>query len=158
MNQLDIEREKGKFPSQPVANPKANGKETTYQIGNTSLGPPHYQGEIKSVTTLRSGRKVDNHVEPPKSSIKVSSPSPVQGNYTSESILDQPALVDKPGLGDQKELKPVEPKLYVPKPPFPGRLVQSERQKMFDEIKEVFKNVHINIPFLIAILTNSFIC
>ena len=143
MNQLDIEREKGKFPSQPVANPKANGKETTYHLGSAS-GPPHYQGEIKSVTTLRPGRKIENHVEPPKSSIKV------------QPVIDQP--VDKPGQGDQKEPKPVEPKLYVPKPPFPGRLVQSERQKMFGEIKEVFKNVHINITLFDCHSTNSFIC
>ena len=46
------EREKGKFPSQPVANPKRQ-----YEIGSNS----HHE-QAKAITTLRSGRIVDNQV------------------------------------------------------------------------------------------------
>ena len=136
-----------KFPSQPIANPKANGKETAYQLDSTS-GQPQYQGEIKSVTTLRSGRKIENHVEPPKSSTKVSSPSPVLENSTSEPVQDQS---DKSVSKEPSIPKPIESQPFVPRAPYPVRLVQCQKQPMFDEIKEVFKNVHINIPFLMAI-------
>ena len=39
----------------------------------------------------------------------------------------------------------------MPKAPFPDRLAPTKRAKQFDEIKEVFQNVHINIPFLSVI-------
>ena len=46
------EREKGKFPSQPVANPKGQ-----YEIESSS----HHE-QAKVITTLRSGRVVNNQV------------------------------------------------------------------------------------------------
>jgi hypothetical protein len=53
-NHLD-EREKGKFPSQPVPNPKA------LTIGNSS-NSAHGHEQVQSIVTLRSGRQVDNKV------------------------------------------------------------------------------------------------
>jgi hypothetical protein len=50
------EREKGKFQSQPVANPKGQ-----FVIGNTSF-PSYGQEHVQAITTLRSGRQVDNQV------------------------------------------------------------------------------------------------
>ena len=49
------ERDKGKFPSQPVNNPKA------CTIGNSST-----QEDAHAIVTLKSGRQVDNHVAEPK--------------------------------------------------------------------------------------------
>jgi hypothetical protein len=47
-------REDGTLPSQPMANPKGH-----YMVeGNTS----HHQ-QVQAITTLRSGRRVDNHVQ-----------------------------------------------------------------------------------------------
>jgi len=47
-------REDGTLPSQPVANPKGH-----YMVeGGTS----HHQ-QVLAITTLRSGRRVDNHVQ-----------------------------------------------------------------------------------------------
>ena len=49
------ERDKGKFPSQPVTNPKG------YAIGNSS-NSVHGHEQVQSIVTLRSGRQVDNNV------------------------------------------------------------------------------------------------
>jgi hypothetical protein len=49
------EREKGKFPSQPMPNPK------TLTIGNSS-NSVHEHEQVQSIVTLRSGRQVDNKV------------------------------------------------------------------------------------------------
>ena len=49
------ERENGKFPSQPVPNPKA------FTIGNSS-NSLHEHEQVQSIVTLRSGRQVDNKV------------------------------------------------------------------------------------------------
>ena len=54
LNQMEAEREKGRFPSQPVPNPKGNSKEPVYEVTSSS-NPPPYHAEAKSVTTLRSG-------------------------------------------------------------------------------------------------------
>ena len=50
------EREKGKFPSQPVPDPKA------LIIGNSS-NFVHGHEQVQSIVTLRSGRQVDNKVD-----------------------------------------------------------------------------------------------
>jgi len=54
------ERERGKFPSQPVPNPKGQ-----FVIGSTS-GPSHGQEHVQAITTLRSGRRVDNQMAMPE--------------------------------------------------------------------------------------------
>ncbi|MGV7343219.1 hypothetical protein PJI17_31465, partial [Mycobacterium kansasii] len=53
------EREKGKLPSQPVANPKGQ-----YEIGSNS-NQGQYHEQAKSITTLRSGKQIDNKIEMP---------------------------------------------------------------------------------------------
>ena len=50
--------EKGKFPSQPLPNPKG-----VHEVGTKS--EIHHE-EVKSVTTLRSGRVIDNMVGTPE--------------------------------------------------------------------------------------------
>ena len=46
---------KGKFPSQPVSNPKG--------VHEASTSSPQQYGEVKAVMTLRKGKEVDNKVE-----------------------------------------------------------------------------------------------
>ena len=53
------EREKGKFPSQPIPNPKGQ-----YAI-NSSSSSTHGQEHVQSMTTLRFGKQVDNQVKMP---------------------------------------------------------------------------------------------
>ena len=47
--------EKGKFPSQPVLNPKG--------VNEVSTSSPQQHEEVKAVMTLRKGKEVDNKVE-----------------------------------------------------------------------------------------------
>ena len=42
-------------------------------------------------------------------------------------------------------------KRFVPKTPFPQRLINPQKSAQFGDILEVFKQVQINIPFLDAI-------
>ena len=49
--------EKGKFPSQPVSNPKG--------VHEASTSSPQQHGEVKAVMTLRKEKEVDNKVVMP---------------------------------------------------------------------------------------------
>ncbi|KAL5543182.1 hypothetical protein UlMin_010892 [Ulmus minor] len=117
------EREKGKFPSQPIPNPKGQ-----YQVGSSNPNE-----EVKSITTLRSGKIIvkPNHLlEFEKESHK----SQPENSKSNDSIKNDN-----------------QPLPYVPKAPFPQRLVPKEKGTQYSDILEVFKQVRINIPFLDAI-------
>lgn len=129
------EREKGKFPSQPIVNPKGQ-----FAITDSS-GPSHEQEHVQSITTLRSGKRVDNKVsmpveENPQESRRKENPNEP---FTAQNV-SPPQHVVEPSVRD-----------FVPKPPFPHRLHNGKKGTQFGEILEVFKQVHINIPFLDAI-------
>ena len=47
--------EKGKFPSQPVSNPKG--------VHEASASSPQQYGEFKAVMTLQKGKEVDNKMK-----------------------------------------------------------------------------------------------
>ena len=51
------EREKGKFPSQPIANPKGQ-----FVVSDNSECSKD-QGQVQSIITLRLGRQVNNQVK-----------------------------------------------------------------------------------------------
>ncbi|KAH9752838.1 hypothetical protein KPL71_014866 [Citrus sinensis] len=84
--------EKGKFPSQPVSNPKGVHEEST--------SSPQQHGEVKVVMTLRKGKEVDNKVEMP---------------VTKENQI-VPVSVEDSSPDEREKTKPRE---YVPKAPFP---------------------------------------
>jgi hypothetical protein len=50
------ERERGKFPSQPMLNPKGQF------VNASSFSSTHGQEHVQEITTLRSGKQVDNEV------------------------------------------------------------------------------------------------
>ena len=54
------EREKGKFPNQPIPNPKGQ-----YTI-NGSSSSTHAHEFVQSITNLRSGKQADNQVKMPE--------------------------------------------------------------------------------------------
>ncbi|KAL5560761.1 hypothetical protein UlMin_036972 [Ulmus minor] len=117
------EREKGKFPSQPIPNPKGQ-----YPVGSSNPNE-----EAKSITTLRSGKIIvkPNHLP----------------EFEKESHKSQPEN-SKSNDSTKNDNQPLS---YVPKAPFPQRLVPKEKGTQYSDILEVFKQVHINIPFLDAI-------
>ncbi|KAF9605312.1 hypothetical protein IFM89_015928 [Coptis chinensis] len=62
-------REKGTFPSQPLANPKGKTKENAFEVSSSQDNT--FPREMKAVTTLRSGKQIDNQVRMPNGSISV---------------------------------------------------------------------------------------
>jgi hypothetical protein len=128
------EREKGKLPSQPVPNPKLQFHE------GSSSNAVHGLEHVQAVVTLRSGKQVDNQVVHPEE-------NPVaQEGQGSRSIEKRDA--------EPSTLAPtIEtlPRSFIPKAPFPDKLLAPKKGGKFEDILEVFKQVQINIPFLDAI-------
>ena len=116
--------EKGKFPSQPVPNPKG--------VHEASTSSPQQHGEVKAIMTLRKGKEVDNKVEMP---------------MTKENQI-VPVSVEDSSPEEKEETNPRE---YVPKAQFPQRLAKGKKGKSTSEIFEIFKQVSVNIPLLDAI-------
>ena len=116
--------EKGKFPSQPVPNPK--------RAHEASANSPQQHGEVKVVMTLRKGKEVDNKVE-------------MLVTKTTQLV---PMNAEDSSLEKKEETNPRE---YVPKAPFPQRLAKRNKGKSTCEILEIFKHISVNIHFLDAI-------
>ena len=114
--------EKGKFPSQPQVNPKDQYQSQTGISGTQSID------QVKSVITLRSGKIVENFIEPTKD----------HENATKTNKEEEP----KPF---QEEIQ-----LKIP-PPFPHALKSLKKSNMNSDIYEIFKQVKVNIPLLDAI-------
>jgi hypothetical protein len=118
-------REEGKLPSQPVINPKG-----LYMIDEESS-----HQHVQSITTLRSGKLVDNQVEKKKET-----PTDKGKQVITETSTSADPSSDIP---------------YVPRAPFPERLkAPSHFGKQGEKIQammEMFKQVKINIPLLDAI-------
>ncbi|KAH9803331.1 hypothetical protein KPL71_001722 [Citrus sinensis] len=121
------EREKGKFPSQPIPNPKG-----VHEVGSSSS---HQHEEAKSVMTLRRGKLFDNKVE-------------VQTRKISKPASSDPVPSQNSSPNDPEES---DPPAYIPKAPFPQRLTKVKKGTSTGEIMEIFKQVSINIPLLDAI-------
>jgi uncharacterized coiled-coil protein SlyX len=118
-------REEGKLPSQPVINPKG-----LYMIDEESS-----HQHVQSITTLRSGKLVDNQVEKKKEA----------HTDKGKQVITETSTSADPSL----EIP------YVPRAPFPERLkAPSHFGKQGEKIQammEMFKQVKINIPLLDAI-------
>jgi hypothetical protein len=131
------ERDKGKLPSQPVNNPKA------CTIGNSST-----QEHAHAIVTLRSGRRVDNHVAEPKVDHEAEPTTDLARQEGKESDKKETTDVE-PSTVTPMDNDP--PRSFVPKAPYLERLRAPKKNAQFAEILEVFKQVQINIPFLDAI-------
>jgi len=99
------ERKRGEFPSQTLPNP--GGHE-----------------QLKVVTTLRSGKTIDNKVG-------------IEGTIPASPIAATTSKVSE--------------KEKVSAPPFPQRLVKPKKEKQLLDIFETLRKVEINIPLLDAI-------
>ena len=98
------EREKEKFPSQPIPNPKG-----VHEVGSSSS---HQHEEAKSVMTLRRGKLFDNKVEVPT-------------RKTSEPTSSNPVSSKDSSPNDPEESDPLA---YIPKAPFPQRLTKGKER------------------------------
>jgi hypothetical protein len=113
-------REEGKLPSQPFVNPKG-----LYMVNETS----HLE-QIQAITTLRSGRVVDNHVEEKKEE---------QLETPQTKHQDKGKLV----INDTSSYDPISEIPYVPKALYPERLKASfhfgKQEEKIQDMMETFK-------------------
>ena len=94
--------------------------------------------------------QVDNQVKTPeveKTDTTQSSHDKEKDNPTPTSI---PLPVQDPSSSQPIAASPIV-RNFVPKAPFPQRLARPNKGAQYGDILEVFKQVHINIPFLDAI-------
>ncbi|XP_026378613.1 uncharacterized protein LOC113273058 [Papaver somniferum] len=132
------EREKGKLPSQPQQNPKGTFQASTSTCNETA----------HAVTTLRSGKIVDNNVGVPHTS-ESESDSSLHTTPQKTSIVEN----DSEHVCKSKNSTDVNVSLpaNIHVAQFPQRLVQQKKGTHYNEMLEMFKRVNINIPFLEAI-------
>ncbi|XP_026410731.1 uncharacterized protein LOC113305955 [Papaver somniferum] len=106
------EREKGKLPSQPQQNPKGTFQASTSNCNETA----------HAVTTLRSGKTVDNNVGVPKTSDSESDSS-LHTTPQKTSIVDSEHVCKSKNSTDINVSFPAN----VHVAPFPQRLVQQKK-------------------------------
>ncbi|KAM7528606.1 hypothetical protein LguiB_032016 [Lonicera macranthoides] len=135
------EREKGKFPSQPIPNPKG------VSSSGSASNPPNTQthGQVQAITTLRSGKVVDNKVSLPDSEEEEKEEEQIPAE-----VAPTPQVVNQAPSAKQV-IEDTSSRTFVPKAPFPHRLKDNKKGTQFEEILKVFKQVQINIPSLDAI-------
>ena len=130
MASLLSERQQGNLPSTLEVNPRREGKEHCKAVA------------LRSGKTLEQSVKAYEEVENPmrseKSSVKV--------------VEEAEKLVKKPVLNTQEEVKAQKP-LYDENPiiPYPQRLRKNILDKQFGRFMDIFKKLHINIPFAEAL-------
>jgi hypothetical protein len=126
------ERDKGKFPSQAVNNPKA--------CGNSSN-----QEHVQAIVTLRSGKRVDNKVANPEEDAEEKEQKEEEGDNKEEGE-------QKEEEGDNQEEGDAEPstvtlvvkeppRALVPKAPYLERLQAPRNGGKLEDILEMFKQV-----------------
>src|SRR5438270_496725 len=114
------QREQGRFPSQPDVNPRQHGK-------------------LKAITTLRSGRMIDNKV------VQLKAPM-------SDDVSDKEEHDDEDMKRQEAELmKPINLTKYKEPAPFPHLIVKKMRKSKNEDLLDVFRKVQINIPLSSAI-------
>ena len=92
--------------------------------------------EEVNVVTLRNGKEFEE----------------VEKEPTKMVDKGKKAVEETPKEDDIESSKPApEVKAYKPKVPFPARLQQHTLDKQFAKFLEVFKKLHINIPFADAL-------
>src|SRR5206468_793382 len=112
-------------PSQPLPNPRGQ-----YEVSVSNSTPSEMYSEVKFLTTLRSGKQIDNKVQMPIELPKNNHPSPTQPTSSQEAENGRHG---------------------VPKAPFPQTLKHTKKQSHDRDILEVLKKVRNNIPLLDAI-------
>ena len=124
MANLLTERQPGSLPSNSEVNPRRDGNE-----------------HVKAIT-LRSGKECESQVKPP-----------VVEQLETEEITqperkddaDKEQLQKKQSAETSSEAKPSIPV------PYPQRLKKHKLDKQFTKLMDVFKKLHINIPFADAL-------
>src|SRR4051812_28265936 len=121
------QREQGRFPSQPEVNPRQHE-------------------ELKAITTLRSGRMIDNQV--------VQLKEPMSDDVSNKDEHDDDVVQDDAEDMKRQEaelMKPIDLTKYKEPAPFLHLAVKKTKQLKNEDLLDVFRKVQINIPLLSAI-------
>ena len=124
MANLLTERQPGSLPSNSEVNPRRDGNE-----------------HVKLVT-LRSGKELETH-EQSLVIEEVENEKVIQPGNNDDADREQPQ--EKQSVGNTTEAKDNPPI------PYPQRLKKHKLDKQFTKFMEVFKKLHINIPFADAL-------
>jgi len=117
-------QEKGKFPSQPQQNPRGQYNATA------SSSESQHMDQVKSVTTLRSGKVIEK-------------PTLEPCEKDDESISEGKEGVESEHCKEKTDSPPALP--------FPHAITKQRKVNHNSEIFETFKQVRISIPLLDAI-------
>jgi hypothetical protein len=157
-NSMSLENTLKQFMTQTDAifqNQAASIRNLEVQIGQLSnLINTRPQGALPSQTeinpreqvqavTLRSGKEL---IEPMKKE-----PTQAESKEEKGSSTRQQALPSAEKVKTTSKLFPENPPPYVPPLPFPQRFQKLQIEKQFEKFLEVFKKLHINIPFADAL-------
>ncbi|CAN6566345.1 unnamed protein product [Malus baccata var. baccata] len=119
------QREVGKFPSQPVMLQRN-------------------QEQAKAITTLRSGKVINNRVgNEVTNEFDHVNAGVTQGENEKPNEEPSPANSSFEAPNLHKAEKP-----YTPPIPFPGRLAKSKQDKSFKDIFDILSKVNVNLPLL----------
>ncbi|XP_026459238.1 uncharacterized protein LOC113359883 [Papaver somniferum] len=123
------ERDKGQFSSQIQTH-----RTGSFEVSTSGAKPTHH---VQAVTTLRSGRVIDNHVSDDEENVQ-------ERNLPTITQVTPSTETDETEKGNS-EIS------YVPHAPFPQALLPRKKGASPNDILEVFKQVNVNIPLLDAI-------
>ncbi|XP_058192106.1 uncharacterized protein LOC131309500 [Rhododendron vialii] len=140
-----LQQEKGKFPTQPQANPQGQ-----LLIGNSSIPPPE---QAQAIITLRSGKAVDNLVvNPPATPILEPASTSTSSTTLGESPKSSPEEDGESPVQVSNEADTTPSPQVSPFPaPYPSRLKKPAHPSKDADILDVFKKVNVNIPLMDAI-------
>ena len=124
MANLLTERQPGSLPSNLEVNPRRDGNE-----------------HVKAVT-LRSGKELETQEQSPVIE-EVENEKVIQPGQNDDAGREQPQ--QKQSVGNTTEARDNPPI------PYPQRLKKHKLDKQFTKFMEVFKKLHINIPFADAL-------
>ena len=124
MANLLTERQPGALPSNSEVNPRRDGNE-----------------HVKAVM-LRSGKELETQAQPPVIE-EVETEKVIQPSQNDDAVKEQPN--EKQSAGNTTKAKDNPPI------PYPQRLKKHKLDNQFTKFMEVFKKLHINIPFADAL-------
>ena len=124
MANLLTERQPGSLPSNSEVNPRRDGNE-----------------HVKAVT-LRSGKDLETK-EKPSTTEEVEAENVIQHSQSDDTNKEQPQE-------KQSSETSIEAKASIPVP-YPQHLKKHKLDKQFTKFMDVFKKLHINIPFADAL-------
>ena len=134
MASLLTERQHGSLPSNSEVNPRGEKKEYCKAI------------------TLRSGRELEvPGSQPPIKELKIGEQDHIASKYHMQG--EQPRYMitindNNVRKETEKQIRSNEPAIPIP---YPQRLKKSKLERQFTKFLDIFKKLHINIPFLEAL-------